>query len=80
MEVTDIPAAIGLVRAGFGCAFLGDSMLHGSATEHLAPRRVQPEPRFEVSLITPGRRRVSAAARAFIDLVLATHPATDPAN
>jgi DNA-binding transcriptional LysR family regulator len=77
VEVTDIPAAIELVRAGFGCAFLSDSMIRGSSTEQLALIRVQPEPRFEVSLVTPGRRRVSAAARAFIDLVLAAHPSTD---
>jgi hypothetical protein len=34
-----------------------------------------PEPRFEVSLITCAHRRPSAAARAVIDLVLATRAA-----
>jgi DNA-binding transcriptional LysR family regulator len=75
VEVTDIPAIIDLVRAGFGCAFLSDSLISGSRADVLALRPVYPEPRFEVSLITSAHRRPSAAATAFIDLVLAAHAA-----
>jgi hypothetical protein len=36
---------------------------------------VRPEPTFAVSLITADGRPPSAAAKAFIDLVLASYPA-----
>nr|WTB28908.1 LysR family transcriptional regulator [Streptomyces sp. NBC_00830] len=78
VEVTDIATAVELVRAGFGCAFLSASMTSGSRTHALALRPVQPAPHFEVSLVTAAERRLSAAARALIDLVLATHAAPDP--
>ena len=62
VEVTDIPTAIELVRAGFGCVFL-TRLPHGRG-ELLRLRPVRPSPMFEVSLITPADRRISAAARA----------------
>ncbi|MDX3261101.1 LysR family transcriptional regulator [Streptomyces sp. NPDC093228] len=73
VEVTDIPTVVNLVRAGFGCAFVSTSLISGSRTDSLAVRPVHPAPLFEVSLVTASGRRPSAAARAFIDLVLATH-------
>ncbi len=74
VEVTDIVAMAGLVRAGFGCAFLSASLLAGAPTDGLALCAVRPEPRFGVSLLTSAERRPSAAARALVDLVLAAHP------
>ena len=70
VEVTDIPTAVDLVRAGFGHAFLSPSLVVGSRSVTLRP--VDPAPMFEVSLLTPAGRRSSAAARALIDLVLAS--------
>jgi DNA-binding transcriptional LysR family regulator len=70
VEVTDIPTAVDLVRAGFGHAFLSPSLTVGSRAVALRP--VDPAPMFEVSLLTPAERRSSAAARALIDLVLAS--------
>jgi DNA-binding transcriptional LysR family regulator len=70
VEVTDIPTAVELVRAGFGCAFLSHSLTRGAGALRLRP--VRPQPLFEVSLITPADRRISAAAQGLIDLVLAT--------
>jgi DNA-binding transcriptional LysR family regulator len=67
VEVTDIPTAAELVRAGFGCAFLSESLIAGARPLRLC--RVSPEPMFEVSLVLPAGRRVSAAARAFVDLL-----------
>jgi DNA-binding transcriptional LysR family regulator len=67
VEVTDIPTAAELVRAGFGCAFLGESMTVGARPLTLRP--VRPEPMFEVSLITPAARRMPAAAGAFVELL-----------
>lgn len=66
VEVADIPTAAELVRAGFGCAFLAESMTVGARPLPLLS--VHPEPMFEVSLITPAARRMSAAARAFVEL------------
>ncbi|MFD7323327.1 LysR family transcriptional regulator [Streptomyces sp. NPDC059875] len=79
VEVTDIPAAVDLVRAGFGCAFLSASLVSGPRADTLALRPVLPTPSFEVALITSEQRRPSAAARAFIDLVLAMGTAS-PGN
>ncbi|MEV6741419.1 LysR family transcriptional regulator [Streptomyces sp. NPDC051104] len=78
VEVTDIPTAVDLVRAGFGCAFLSASLTSGSRADALALRPVQPAPRFEVSLVTSTERRPSAAAKALVDLVLTTHAVPDP--
>ncbi|MGI5133638.1 MULTISPECIES: LysR family transcriptional regulator [unclassified Streptomyces] len=75
VEVADIPTVVDLVRAGFGCAFVSASLTSGTRADALAMRPVQPAPRFEVSLVTATERRPSAAARALIDLVLATHAA-----
>jgi DNA-binding transcriptional LysR family regulator len=70
VEVTDIPTAMELVRAGFGCAFLSRSLTRGAP--ELPLRRVRPTPMFEVSLVTPADRRISAAASGLVDLFLAT--------
>ncbi|MET9819497.1 LysR substrate-binding domain-containing protein [Streptomyces sp. NPDC006355] len=74
VEVADVPTVVELVRAGFGFAFLSDSLASGSRALSLRP--VEPEPVFEVSLITASDRRPSAAAQALIDLVLATFGAS----
>lgn len=70
VEVTDIPTAVELVRAGFGCVFLSHSLTRGAGSPRLRP--VRPSPMFEVSLITPADRRISAAAQGLVDLLLAT--------
>jgi DNA-binding transcriptional LysR family regulator len=70
VEVSDVPTAVELVRAGFGCAFLSDSMTAGARRVILRP--VDPSPAFEVSLITPASRRMSAAASALVDLLTAS--------
>jgi DNA-binding transcriptional LysR family regulator len=75
VEVADIPTVIDLVRAGFGFAFLSSSLVPEPRRVALLP--AQPGPAFSVSLITPDDRPPSAAARALIDLVLATYPTPD---
>jgi DNA-binding transcriptional LysR family regulator len=75
VEVADIPTLVELVRAGFGLAFLSDSLTVGARPVALRP--VRPEPEFVISLVTPADRRPSAAAQAFIDILLATSPARD---
>jgi len=70
VEVSDIPTAVELVRAGFGCAFLSDSLIAGTRPVVLRP--VDPSPVFEVSLITPTSRRMSAAATGLVDLLTAS--------
>jgi DNA-binding transcriptional LysR family regulator len=67
VEVADIPTAVELVRAGFGCAFLSHSLTAGARPVVLRP--VDPAPVFEVSLITATGRRLSAAAAGLADLV-----------
>lgn len=78
VEVSDIPTAVDLVRAGFGQMFLSRSLTVGSRPVPLRP--VRGAPMFEVSLLTPSDRRLSAAARAFVDLVLAGTLAGDDAE
>ncbi|MFC9843776.1 LysR family transcriptional regulator [Streptomyces sp. NPDC127595] len=70
VEVADIPTVVELVRAGFGFAFLSESLASGSRAVALRP--VRPEPAFEISLVTAADRRPSAAAQALIDLILTT--------
>jgi DNA-binding transcriptional LysR family regulator len=67
VEVTDIPTAVELVRAGFGCAFLSESLIAGARP--LPLRTVEPATMFEVSLVTPAGRRMTAAARGLVDLL-----------
>ena len=69
VEVSDVPTAVELVRAGFGCAFLSESLTAGAGPVILRP--VDPSPVFEVSLITPTGRRLSAAAAGLADLLTA---------
>jgi DNA-binding transcriptional LysR family regulator len=70
VEVSDVPTAVDLVRAGFGCAFLSDSLAAGARPVILRP--LDPSPEFEVSLVTPTSRRMSAAASALVDLLTAS--------
>jgi DNA-binding transcriptional LysR family regulator len=72
VEVADIPNAMELVRAGFGFAFVAPSTVHGAP--QVAIRRVRPTGRFSVSLIAANDRRPTAAARAFIEGVVAAYP------
>jgi DNA-binding transcriptional LysR family regulator len=72
VEVADIPNAMELVRAGFGFAFVAPSTVHGAP--RVAIRRVRPTARFNVSLITASDRRPTAAARAFVEGVVAAYP------
>jgi DNA-binding transcriptional LysR family regulator len=67
VEVSDVPTAVELVRAGFGCAFLSRSLASGAGP--VALRGVDPSPVFEVSLVTSAGRRLSAAAAGLVDLL-----------
>jgi DNA-binding transcriptional LysR family regulator len=67
VEVGDVPTVAELVRAGFGFAFISPSTLPHA--HDLVLRRTRPHPEFSVCLVTPSTRPLSAAARAFIDLV-----------
>jgi DNA-binding transcriptional LysR family regulator len=67
VEVSDVPTAVELVRAGFGCAFLSRSLASGAGP--VALRGVDPSPVFEVSLVTPAGRQLSAAAAGLVDLL-----------
>ena len=69
VEVSDVPTAVELVRAGFGCAFLSRSLTAGAGPVILRP--VDPSPVFEVSLVAPAGRRLSAAATGLVDLLTA---------
>ena len=62
VEVSDVPTAVELVRAGFGCAFLGESLIAGPRSVTLRP--VHPSPVFEVALITPTGLHVRRRQRA----------------
>ncbi len=73
VEVADIPNVVDLVRAGFGFAFVGPSMV--ADAQRVALRRVRPSPSFIVSMVFSEQRTASAATRAFVDLVLDTFPA-----
>jgi DNA-binding transcriptional LysR family regulator len=67
VEVGDVPTVAELVRAGFGFAFMSPSTL--PQAHELVLRHTRPHPKFSVCLVTPKTRPISAAARAFIDLV-----------
>ena len=67
VEVSDVPTAVELVRAGFGCAFLSESQTVGARPVILRP--LDPSPVFEVSLITPAGPRMSAATAALVDSI-----------
>lgn len=68
VEVSDVPTAVELVLAGFGCAFLSRSLTIGGRSVPLRP--VEPAPSWEISLVTPTARRISAAAQALADLLM----------
>jgi DNA-binding transcriptional LysR family regulator len=72
VEVADVPNVVELVLAGFGYAFLAPSTV--ADPRRLTLRRVRPSPEFAVSLITSAELAGSAATRAFVNLVIATHP------
>jgi DNA-binding transcriptional LysR family regulator len=71
VEVGDIPTVADLVRAGFGFAFVSPSTVPNP--ERLVLQHVRPHPQFTVSVLWSTTRPLSAAARAFLDLVSATH-------
>jgi DNA-binding transcriptional LysR family regulator len=71
VEVADIPNVLDLVNAGFGYAFLSPSMVAGKEGQL---RRVRPSPEFVVSMITSEAQPLSAAARAFVELVGHRYP------
>jgi DNA-binding transcriptional LysR family regulator len=77
VEVSDVPTAVELVRAGFGCAFLGQSQIAG--VRPVALRPLEPAPVFEVSLVTPASRRMSAAVTGLVGLLMAAGAPGDPA-
>jgi DNA-binding transcriptional LysR family regulator len=67
VEVGDVPTVAELVRAGFGFAFISPSTL--PQIHDLILRHTRPHPEFSVCLVTSTTRPISAAARAFTDLV-----------
>jgi DNA-binding transcriptional LysR family regulator len=70
VEVGDIPTVVDLVRAGFGFAFVSPSTVPNP--ERLVLQHVRPYPEFTVSVLWSTARPLSAAGRAFRDLVEAT--------
>jgi DNA-binding transcriptional LysR family regulator len=70
VEVADIATLTELVRAGLGLGFVPRSTLIDTQRVGLVP--LEPELTWEISLAVPSTRRLSAAARAFGDLVLET--------
>lgn len=70
VEVPDVSTVVELVRAGLGVALMPPSLLRRE--DRLVVRPVRPAPAFHVTLVAPEPEDQSAAARAFIDLVL--HP------
>lgn len=74
VEIADIVVVSELVRAGFGLAFLSQSLLGTVRDLRLIP--VVPSPRFVVSLIRSADRPLSAAARAFWELTTDRYPGT----
>ena len=79
VEIADIPNVINLVRAGFGCAFLGPSMVPADLRSQL--KQVRPAPEFTVALFSPPDVvSPSAAVRAFRDLVFARFPESQPTD
>lgn len=74
-EVADFAAAISLLRNGLGIAFLPASVARqqsGLAAIELA----RPALTWEIHVATPGHRRPSAAARAFLAELLRAAPAS----
>jgi DNA-binding transcriptional LysR family regulator len=68
IEVADVSTFVDLVRAGLGLGLLPRSLLPRDGS--LVVRRVTPEPSWDVMLIRADNRTPTAAAQAFIDLVL----------
>jgi DNA-binding transcriptional LysR family regulator len=67
-EVADVTTSIELVRAGLGCAFTSRTLSQVGRPVTLRP--LDPQPVWEVSLITSTRHRLSAATRRLVGLVL----------
>ncbi|CAM5788200.1 LysR family transcriptional regulator [Castellaniella caeni] len=70
-EVAYLSTAIGMVRAGLGIAILPLSTLHAAPCDGLLHRPIaNPHLHRKLGLITAKRRTPSAAAQAFIELLL----------
>jgi DNA-binding transcriptional LysR family regulator len=67
-EVADVTTSIELVRAGLGCAFTSRTLSMVGRPVTLRP--LDPQPMWEVSLITSTHHRLSAATRRLVSLVL----------
>jgi DNA-binding transcriptional LysR family regulator len=72
VEVSDVPNIVDLVKAGFGFAFLAPSMV--AVPREAVIRRVTEGPRLTISLVISRTRPLSAAARAFVEMVTARYP------
>jgi DNA-binding transcriptional LysR family regulator len=68
IEVADVATLLQMIRAGLGIALLPASLLPGEDPE-LSIRRLASPPSWRVVMATPSRRRPSAAAEAFAELV-----------
>lgn len=67
VEVPDVATVLQLVQAGLGHALIAPSSAPLEQRAHLIP--MHPPPTFTVSMVTPKERVLSAATRAFLELV-----------
>jgi DNA-binding transcriptional LysR family regulator len=75
VELADLTTLTELVRAGLGLALLPASSVANAHPVRLIPLR--PPLTWDIALAVPTNRPLSAAARAFVDLVRATWPGPD---
>lgn len=68
VEVGDMATVLELVRAGLGLAFVPEPS--PVSPEGVRFIHLRPEPTFTVSLAVPADRRLSAAAAAFVEMVV----------
>jgi DNA-binding transcriptional LysR family regulator len=69
IEVADVSTFLDLVRAGLGLGLLPRSLVPHD--RRLIVRRFSPEPTWDIMLVQAEERAASAAAKAFVSLVLA---------
>jgi DNA-binding transcriptional LysR family regulator len=68
IEVADVQTLLQLIRAGLGVSLLPQSLL-GAGARGLRSQPIQPELSWDLAVVTREQHRLSAAARAFLELV-----------